>query len=104
MKNIVAAVILTFLFDNALLNLRKRTSTPYDLSQVFPALKFEMPVELTSSHDNSNRIFVAEQKGRILFFPNQSDIKAASVFLDIVKKVESGGEKGLLGASLSPGL
>ena len=74
----------------------------YDLSPAFPALEFDMPVELTSPLDNSNRVFVVEQKGKIMSFPNQADVKSASVFLDIVKKVDSGGEKGLLGLAFHP--
>jgi glucose/arabinose dehydrogenase len=35
-------------------------------------------------------------------FPNQDDAKSAAVFLDIVKKVDSGGEKGLLGLAFHP--
>ncbi|HYI76688.1 MAG TPA: PQQ-dependent sugar dehydrogenase [Chryseolinea sp.] len=102
MKNIIVAVILTFLSNDVDLNLEKRKSTGYHLSQAFPALRFEMPVELISSYDNSNRIFVVEQKGRIMSFQNQADITKAAVFLDIVKKVDSGGEKGLLGLAFHP--
>jgi glucose/arabinose dehydrogenase len=102
MKNIVAAILLIFFSNDAELNLVKRKSKGYNLSQAFPSLTFEMPVELTSSYDNSNRIFVVEQKGRIMTFPNQADVKTASVFLDIVKKVDSGGEKGLLGLAFHP--
>jgi len=61
-----------------------------------------MPVELTSPSDNSNRVFVVEQKGKIKSFPNQTDVKSTTVFLDIVKKVDSGGEKGLLGLAFHP--
>ena len=74
----------------------------YSLFPAFPTLEFDMPVELTSPIDNSNRIFVVEQKGKIMSFPNRSDVKSASVFLDIVKKVDSGGEKGLLGLAFHP--
>ena len=74
----------------------------YSLFPAFPTLEFDMPVELTSPLDNSNRVFVVEQKGKIMSFPNQADVKSASVFLDIVKKVDSGGEKGLLGLAFHP--
>src|SRR5688572_967284 len=102
MKNIIVAVIIMFLFNDAELNLEKRKPTGYDLAPAFPALKFEMPVELISSYDNSNRIFVVEQKGRIMSFLNQADVKEAALFLDIIKKVDSGGEKGLLGLAFHP--
>jgi len=74
----------------------------YILFPAFPTLEFDMPVELTSPLDNSNRVFVVEQKGKILSFPNKADVKSTSVFLDIVKKVDSGGEKGLLGLAFHP--
>jgi glucose/arabinose dehydrogenase len=74
----------------------------YSLQIAFPALTFEMPVELTSPNDGTDRIFVLEQKGRIMAFPNRSDVKASTVFLDITKKVESGGEMGLLGLAFHP--
>jgi glucose/arabinose dehydrogenase len=105
MKNVIvpSVWILALLF---LSNNRKpethRESISYYLSPAFPTLKFDMPVELTSPLDQSNRIFVVEQKGKIMSFPNQADAKSATVFLDIVKKVDSGGEKGLLGLAFHP--
>jgi glucose/arabinose dehydrogenase len=74
----------------------------YKLQPAFPALEFEMPVELTGSPDASDRIFVVEQKGRIIVFPNRADARDKSVFLDIIGKVDSGGEKGLLGLAFHP--
>ena len=106
MKNVIipSVLILPFLFSSG--DLKPETHeegmTRYNLSPAFPALEFDMPVELTSPLDNSNRVFVVEQKGKIMSFPNQADVKSASVFLDIVKKVDSGGEKGLLGLAFHP--
>ncbi len=106
MKNVIipSVLILPFLFSSV--DLKPETNgesmTRYDLSPAFPALEFVMPVELTSPLDNSNRIFVVEQKGKIMSFSNQADVKSATVFLDIVKKVDSGGEKGLLGLAFHP--
>jgi glucose/arabinose dehydrogenase len=74
----------------------------YQLSFAFPELEFKMPVELVSPEDNTNRIFVVEQSGRIMSFVNKRDVKNATVFLDIVKNVDSGGEKGLLGLAFHP--
>lgn len=74
----------------------------YSLEVAFPNLKFDDPVELTSPNDNTDRIFVIEQKGVIRVFSNKADEKNAAVFLDIVSKVESGGEKGLLGLAFHP--
>src|SRR6187402_3018245 len=100
MKNVIvpSVLILPFLFSSGELKpeAHEEGMTRYDLSPAFPALEFDMPVELTSPSDNSNRVFVVEQKGKIKSFPNQTDVKSTTVFLDIVKKVDSGGEKGLL--------
>jgi len=45
----------------------------YSLEVAFPNLKFDDPVELTSPNDNTNRIFVIEQKGVIRVFSNKAD-------------------------------
>ena len=74
----------------------------YQLTEAFPQLTFDMPVELTSPEDNTDRIFVLEQKGVIQVFPNKADVKKSSVFLDIEKQVSSGGEMGLLGLAFHP--
>ncbi|MEO6001122.1 MAG: PQQ-dependent sugar dehydrogenase [Chitinophagaceae bacterium] len=74
----------------------------YTLVEAFPNLKFDDPVELTSPDDNTDRVYLVAQKGKILLLPTQPDDKEAPVFLDIVSKVESGGEKGLLGLAFHP--
>src|SRR6195952_4135302 len=74
----------------------------YSLVEAFPNLKFDDPVELTSPNDNTDRIFLVAQKGKIHLLPNNAEGKDAPVFLDIVSKVESGGEKGLLGLAFHP--
>ena len=105
MKNVVGCslLILPFLFSSGdVSEMHNESMTRYDLFPAFPALEFVMPVELTSPRDKSDRIFVVEQKGKIMSFPNQADVKSATVFLDIVKKVDSGGEKGLLGLAFHP--
>ena len=38
--------------------------TRYDLSPAFPALEFDMPVELTSPLDNSNGYLLSSRKER----------------------------------------
>jgi glucose/arabinose dehydrogenase len=74
----------------------------YEMTEAFKSLSFEQPVELLSPNDGRDMIFVVEQKGVIRVFPNKPDAKNAPVFLDIEKKVESGGEKGLLGLAFHP--
>lgn len=67
----------------------------------FPNIAFEFPVELQSSVDGTNRMFVVEQPGRIKVFPTNPDVLPAEVdtFLDITDRVyySSGQETGLLG-------
>ncbi len=77
-------------------------SEKYKLTEAFQKLTFDQPVELVSPEDGTDRIFVVEQKGVIKVFPNKGDVKDATVFLDIEKKVESGGEMGLLGLAFHP--
>lgn len=77
----------------------------YELTAAFPDLSFERPVELQSPPDGTDRIFVLEQKGRIMVFPNKAEVKKAAVYLDIVDRVTSGGaggELGLLGLAFHP--
>jgi glucose/arabinose dehydrogenase len=58
------------------------------------------PLYVTNARDQSNRLFVVEQGGRILVLQPQASI--ASVFLDITGRVLSGGERGLLGLAFHP--
>ncbi|WP_034256519.1 PQQ-dependent sugar dehydrogenase [Adhaeribacter aquaticus] len=74
----------------------------YTLTAAFPNLVIDLPVELTSPDDGTDRIFVIAQKGKIHVFPNQADVKTAPVFLDITDRIVSGGERGLLGLAFHP--
>jgi glucose/arabinose dehydrogenase len=74
----------------------------YNLAEAFPRLTFDMPVELTSPEDGTDRIFVVEQKGVIQVFQNAAGAHTSTVFLDIEKQVHSGGEAGLLGMAFHP--
>ncbi|MBM3898009.1 MAG: PQQ-dependent sugar dehydrogenase [Thaumarchaeota archaeon] len=69
----------------------------------FQNLFHERMVYVTHAGDGSNRLFVLLQRGLILVFPNQADVKSAEVFLDIFDKVNSAGnEEGLLGLAFDP--
>jgi glucose/arabinose dehydrogenase len=74
----------------------------YKLELAFPQLDFDMPVELVSPDDGTDRLFLVAQRGVIHVFANKPDVKAADVFLDISSKVRSGGEMGLLGLAFHP--
>jgi len=69
----------------------------------FPNLRFSRPVDLQCPADNSNRIFVVEQQGRIRVFTNDPNVAASSNFLDIRDRVFDGeNEMGLLGMVFHP--
>jgi glucose/arabinose dehydrogenase len=73
------------------------------LSPAFPKLQFVRPVLLTHAGDDSNRLFVLEQPGRIRVFENRSSVDKAAVFLDIDDRVNDGGnEEGLLALAFHP--
>ena len=78
------------------------TSGAFKLELAFPELQFDMPVELTSPDDGTDRIFLLSQKGVIHVFPNKPDVKQAEEFLNIIPLVRSGGEMGLLGLAFHP--
>ena len=75
-----------------------------EVQLAFPNLTFSMPVFLTDAPDDSGRLFVVEQEGRISAFPHRSDVTQAEVatFLDISSRVDSEGERGLLGLAFDP--
>lgn len=52
-------------------------------------------------NDGTGRVFVLEQSGRVRIIQNGALV--ATPFLDLTSKVESGGEKGLLGLAFHPG-
>jgi glucose/arabinose dehydrogenase len=75
----------------------------YGLADAFPALSFERPVDLQDPRDDSNRLFVVEQKGVIRTFVNADTTQTSSVFLDIRTSVGADNiEMGLLGLAFDP--
>ncbi|MGZ0173642.1 MAG: PQQ-dependent sugar dehydrogenase [Planctomycetales bacterium] len=60
---------------------------PYRAQRVFQQLNFEQPTVLTNA-PGTDRLFVAEQKGRIFSIPNDTDCKQANLFLDANELVE----------------
>jgi len=71
----------------------------------FPNLSFQDPVGIYHSGDNTNRIFVLEQEGRIKVFDNNSNVTSSTIFLDIRSIVDQDGgytEEGLLGLAFHP--
>jgi glucose/arabinose dehydrogenase len=73
------------------------------VQRLFPQINFQRLTNLAQPDDGLDRIFVTEQAGRILVFPDDPDAAEAHVFLDITDRVEDGGtEQGLLGLAFDP--
>ncbi|WAC15384.1 PQQ-dependent sugar dehydrogenase [Dyadobacter pollutisoli] len=72
------------------------------VTEAFPQLTFQSPVDLTHANDGSNRLFVLEQEGTIRVFDNNSSTATSQEFLNIKSKVSYGGEAGLLGLTFHP--
>lgn len=74
------------------------------LTNAFPGLTFDRPVDLQHAGDGSGRLFVVEQPGVIRIFPNDSAATASAVFLDLRDRVlfVDGKEMGLLGLAFHP--
>jgi glucose/arabinose dehydrogenase len=87
------------------------TTSPSATSNAVPATSefgltpvaagFSAPLFITNANDDSGRLFVVEQSGRIKVV--RADRSGApALFLDIAERVTSGGERGLLGLAFSP--
>ncbi len=80
-----------------------RPLAPVELEPAFPGLEFDRMVLLTYPDDDSGRLFVVLQPGRIVVFENDPDVESARTFLDIRERVnDSGNEEGLLGLAFDP--
>ncbi len=75
----------------------------YQLTEAFPQLSFNRPVDLQNAGDGSNRVFVVEQRGVISVFKNEMQTAEKTSFLDIESQVDDqGNEEGLLGLAFHP--
>lgn len=73
--------------------------------RAFPNLEFNRPIVVTHAGDGSNRVFVAEQEGKIKVFKNDQEAEEATVFLDIEDRcvyADNKNEEGLLGFAFHP--
>ncbi len=71
--------------------------------EAFPNLSFTRPVDFQHAGDNSDRIFVVEQRGVISVFQNDATSSQKSSFLNIEGQVDDdGNEEGLLGLAFHP--
>ncbi|MFO1076118.1 MAG: PQQ-dependent sugar dehydrogenase [Planctomycetota bacterium] len=76
---------------------------PVQFTDAFPGLVFDRPVFLGAPPDNTDRIVVVEQPGRVRIFANDPFATATATLLDLTAKVQFGGEEGLLGFAFHPG-
>jgi glucose/arabinose dehydrogenase len=75
----------------------------YAIENAFPNLTFSRPTDVQNAGDGTNRLFVAQQTGKILVFPEQSP-DSLETFLDISSEVnyERFSELGMLGLAFHP--
>lgn len=78
------------------------TGGAYFLTDPFPNLTFNQPVDLRHAGDGTDRLFVVEQGGFIRVFVNDAATATTSEFLDISGRVECCSELGLLGLAFHP--
>lgn len=81
---------------------RPTTTASIGLQRVFPSLSFSSPVALLQAPGDASRWFVVEQDGRVLTFANTANPATPTPFIDISSRVQSGGERGLLGMAFDP--
>ncbi|MEZ6046886.1 MAG: PQQ-dependent sugar dehydrogenase [Planctomycetaceae bacterium] len=73
--------------------------------RVFSEIMVDRPIVVTYANDDSNRIFVASQKGKIHVFENDPAVEEDDIFLDITSQVayaDNQNEEGLLGFAFHP--
>lgn len=59
---------------------------PYVTEQVFPSLKFNQCLDITTA-PGSNRLFVVEQSGKIVSFTNNPDVSETELVVDFAKEL-----------------
>ena len=77
-------------------------TTTLAIARVFPNLTFSTPVAMLQAPGNAARWYVVQQGGRVMMFDNVSSPAAPTAFVDITARVNSGGERGLLGMAFHP--
>ena len=82
---------------------RPSSSVTLALERIYPALaNFANPLLMLQAPGNGSTWYVVEQPGRVLAFDNRTSVSTTRVFIDIVQRVRSGGEMGLLGMAFHP--
>ncbi len=73
----------------------------FSIVSAFPSIDFTQPLDLQVSNDNNSKIFVAEKRGVIRVFENDSTVALVETFLDL-GNIASTSEQGLLGFAFHP--
>ena len=74
------------------------------LTSTFPAITFERPIWMSEAPDDSGRLFVIEQAGRILAIQKGTDGSAGTEFLNITNRHPyMTDEEGLMSIAFHPG-
>jgi uncharacterized repeat protein (TIGR03806 family) len=83
---------------------RPTTGAAVKLTDAFPGASFTNPLYAVQPPGEPSRWYVIEQRGVVKFFPNDPAVQAGDMrtALDIAARVNSGGEKGLLGIAFHP--
>jgi glucose/arabinose dehydrogenase len=69
---------------------------------VFAGVNLSSPVAMTQAPGDASRWFAVGQNGVVTVFDNDSATATGSTFVDISGRVQSGGERGLLGIAFHP--
>lgn len=80
------------------------SAAQYTLDDAFPSLPaFSLPVEIARPDDGTDRLFIVQQRGKILIVRTTQPSVPPRLFLDLSDVVsKSGGETGLLGLAFHP--
>lgn len=71
--------------------------------RAFPKIKFTRPLHIMHPSDGSDRLFVIEQRGRVLWFDNNKDVENYFIALDYQKATGYiKNEEGMLGMAFHP--
>ena len=60
---------------------------PYVSERAFPELTFKNCIDITNA-PGSDRLFVVEQAGKLVSFPNKPDVKQADLMVDLAKEIK----------------
>ena len=105
---------LTMLFGFALLGLclpvaaedkEEEKTLDVQIVRTLENVKFNRPIVVTHANDGSDRLFIAEQTGKIHVLPNDPDVEETKTFLNIESKVmykDNENEEGFLGLAFHP--